>query len=162
MAKSPEPTTDLATPSSGAVQAVEDALAAIWTKQEEEAVSDSAAMDRILAGIMQAESVEELLEGGSTQNVDNYLDTPLRITGFRVVPSSIKQGEWFVILDAFIGDTAIEPPLSCGSKPLKAQLVAAYLRDWFPLTAVIQRNETRANFRVYRLVPAPDGSQVLG
>jgi len=144
-------------PSTAAIAEVNGTLEAMYARQMAEVGSEDA-MERVISAILEADNIEEMLEGGKTQNADpDFLNIPLRVEGFRVVPSSLRGNAWFAVLRAIVLDTGevIEPPLSSGSMPLLAQLVWLEAHNGFPFVGQIIRIDTAAKYRVYKFARVP-------
>lgn len=129
---------DLAQTDSGELSPAREALRA---KLAQDMLGGNDAMEAIATELMQAETVDDVLEGGGTLSADEILNLPIRIDKFTLRPASDEyaDSEAFAVIEAVAldnndavgkGEVIV---VTCGGYNVIAALLRIEQLDGFPV-----------------------------
>lgn len=139
----PEPRDDLPVPAP-----MDQVLAMLESMQEVSATSTEQIEANILAGYLNAETLEDLLDVGTTVQASDILGKPLIIKAVHWNQSKVLNGPpVYAVITATGGGKPLT--ITCGSKNVMTQLFAANAKGWLPFDAVLDElpHETANGFR---------------
>lgn len=141
---------ELAQQNDAATELVKMRLAQDMLRNDDDSNAD--VMARIANELAAAETVDDVLEGGSTTEVDAVLDVPLTIRDFILRPSDLPgmfDVNAFAVIDAVREDTGEVIVISCGGHNVMVALCRIDQLKGFPVEHVAFREAGRA-LRLYR------------
>lgn len=111
----------------------------------------------IMLRIMEGEDADAILSQGGLTPWQEYLDTPVSVTGVRFNRSTFEPGEGglplYAIASIVVLTTGEALEVSCGGGNVMAQLLAFHKRGLFPQDVQLEKgSETSAGFRPLWLV----------
>ncbi len=121
------------------VNAAREAMRLRLAKDTLQSVDGAEVMDKIAEEIMAAETVDEVLEGGSATAARDILNVPLTIHGFVMRPSDLPNQEAFVVCDAVREDTGEILVVTTGAYGAVAALLRIDQLGGFPVEHVMFR-----------------------
>lgn len=115
-----------------------DVLGTYLQREAENTDTDPTAVyEAIIAEIMSAETIEDLLNLPEPSKLQDHTDQVLQIFGYRALDSDFEQGAgvYFVIggMNMTTGDKVV---ITCGEQAVMAQLLRAKALDAFPILTV--------------------------
>jgi len=98
----------------------------------------------IIAQVLSAESLVEILEPPEAIHARDLLDVPIVIHGFKSQRSDYQEGSpRYAVMDVTREDTGQRVPVTCGAQQVLAQLVKALMMDAFPFRCAVVRATKR-------------------
>lgn len=125
----------------------ETLVARIQTEAPELFQEGDDVMERIVADIMAAESIDDV-DGTPAMDPDEVIGRPFRVEGFRMQPGDFG---YYAVIHGRLLDSGDRVVVTCGGARLLAQLFQYHRMGGFPLVRTLNRAETRAGFRTYWL-----------
>jgi hypothetical protein len=120
--------------------------------------SADAAVADIIAQVLSADSVDEVLADTAVMGLREMLDVPFTLWGAKFNQSSFEAGApFYCILDITPATTGIRGVASTGAQTVIAQIVRMHMLNAFPLVvkAIYATDKPTANgYRPYRLTKA--------
>lgn len=118
--------------------------------------------ERILAAVLRAGSVHDLLAAGAAVPAEQLYDVPLVFERIRASESTFVDGpDLYLHVECRIVSNGDSVTISCGARDVVVKLLAADMRGWFPFRGVIQRSSkpTKDGFYPVFLRNIPDGDE---
>ena len=138
----PEPTAP--EPVAGQVESKRPAMEALvaWLESMCDVDDDdtSAGLESIIRQTLEAPDMAAVLRQTLPQSGQNFIDTPMLWTGFRILPSEYEDGggaPFYASLQVLVGEPPEPRVINCGGWRLLAQVMRAYDADEWPQVVMI-------------------------
>ena len=121
-----------------------------WAQSDDQAVLD------IAARILQAETVEKVLEKATTVEFAELVGVPVTVHGFKMMPSPIEEGIGaYAVIDFTYADNGTHQITTTSALGVLAQLARTYQLGGFPLACAVMEIDTGKNGKNNPLYLAP-------
>lgn len=108
-----------------------------------ESEADLAVAD-IIAQVLAADSVDEVLADSAVIGLREMMDEPLTVYGLKFQRSDYEQGApYYAVIDVFRGRTQWRGPVTTGAQTILAQLVRIQQLDAWPVTLICTKATTK-------------------
>lgn len=116
------------------------ALYAALEKRAEVVNEADLAVAEIIAQVLSAESVDEVLGDTEVIGLREILDEPLTVFGWKAARSDFEEGApWYAVMDVHRHKKNWRGPVTTGAQTILAQLVRIGLLEEFPVTLVARK-----------------------
>lgn len=115
-------------------------------EQRAEVVSEAdLAVAEIIAQVLSAESVDEVLGDTEVIGLREMLDEPLTVFGWKAARSEYEEGApWYAVIDVHRHKKDWRGPVTTGAQTILAQLVRIGMLNEFPITLIAKKATKKA------------------